>query len=54
MPDRIVKLALETYLNTAGMPSYGLQGQTVAVHAKDVKRFDKHNVDPGPPAYPPR
>jgi hypothetical protein len=54
MPDRVVKLALASYVDDNGLPRYGLQGETVTVHPDHVDRFDEFNVDMGPPFDPQR
>jgi hypothetical protein len=49
MPQRTVLLGLMTYRDEDGLDRFGLQGETVQVHANFVERFDSLNIDPGPP-----
>jgi hypothetical protein len=54
MPERTILLAGESYKDEKGVDRFGMQGEKVNVHEDDVERFDKYNVDPGPPFQPMR
>ena len=43
MPEREVNQVLASYRDPGGAMRYALQGETVTVHADDVKRFDEAN-----------
>ena len=46
MSERVVKTTLASYRDVDGVLRYALQGETVTVHADDVKRFDEVNGAP--------
>lgn len=54
MPDREIKTALGTYVDSNGVSRFAMKGETVTVHADHVKRFDELNVDNGDDVEHPR
>jgi hypothetical protein len=54
MVEREIKTALGTYVNEAGVSTYGFKGDTVKVHKDHVERFDEFNVDGGEEFAPER
>ena len=54
MTTRTVTIGLASYTDSDGVPRFGLQGETVEVHADHVKRFDELNGAPPKDKPPPK
>jgi hypothetical protein len=48
MPKRVIEaLALASYTDEQGNPTFGFRGDTVLVHKNDLPRFDELNKPEG-------